>query len=135
MKNLFVNGLSKGKFESDEEVQNYLKENNIINSWKTIVKIVNVEEYQQDLQKKSHSNKWVNDHNRSCNSHDNYDKNDVWDFVPQKPIALLNSAIMTDFGTFKLTPLSLNEARDLVHKRGFFSHVGHDSTCCIMGIS
>jgi hypothetical protein len=40
-------------------------------------------------------------------------------------IALLNSAVLTDFGHYEMSPISEADAATLVGQRGFVSAVGH----------
>lgn len=45
--------------------------------------------------------------------------------------AILNTSIITAFGSFKYEPLTLVEAQAVI-QNGFTSYVGHDSTCDIL---
>ncbi len=47
-------------------------------------------------------------------------------------IAILNSSILTTFGDYSYTALSLDEAKELL-KDGFISYVAHEATNLIMG--
>lgn len=46
-------------------------------------------------------------------------------------VILLNTSILTTFGTFRYEPLALAEARRLVAD-GFISAIGHDSTANVL---
>lgn len=46
-------------------------------------------------------------------------------------IVIFNTAILTDFGSYDYSEISLNEAKDLV-KDGFRSALGHQATCDII---
>jgi len=45
--------------------------------------------------------------------------------------AVLNTSILTSFGEYRYTEVSLEDAREMV-KRGVESYVGHQSTCDIL---
>ena len=44
------------------------------------------------------------------------------------PVTILNTAILTNFGSYNYVPLTLEESQELI-KDGFQSAVGHQSTC------
>jgi len=50
----------------------------------------------------------------------------------QKPIVLLNTSILTEFGSFEYKPIELDKAKDLIKQRGFVSAIGHESTASVM---
>lgn len=47
-------------------------------------------------------------------------------------IALLNTAIMTEFGEYSYRPIDVENAKRLIESRGFESYIGHPSTAEIM---
>ena len=47
-------------------------------------------------------------------------------------ITLLNTSILTGFGTFEFQPISLAQARDLVKKSEVYSAIGHKETAEIL---
>lgn len=47
-------------------------------------------------------------------------------------ITILNTSILTTTGTFKLNDITLDEAKNLVHKNDILSAVGHKSTADIL---
>jgi len=48
------------------------------------------------------------------------------------PIAILNASVITADGTFTLTTISLDEARELIRDREIDSAVGHESTATLL---
>ena len=46
-------------------------------------------------------------------------------------VTILNSSILTNFGEFKYSKISIEEAKKLIQD-GFESAVGHESTCDIL---
>lgn len=46
-------------------------------------------------------------------------------------VTLLNTSILTEFGSYNYEPISLEQARELV-RNGFNSVVGHQSTCDVL---
>ncbi len=46
-------------------------------------------------------------------------------------ITILNTSILTSFGSFKYEPLTLEESKDLISEE-FESAVGHQSTCDVL---
>ena len=48
-------------------------------------------------------------------------------------ITILNTSILTNYGSFKYEPLTLEESKTLI-SMGFESAVGHQSTCDILTI-
>lgn len=46
-------------------------------------------------------------------------------------VTILNSSILTNFGSYNYEPLTLDEAKSLI-LQGFESAVGHQSTCDIL---
>jgi hypothetical protein len=46
----------------------------------------------------------------------------------EHPLLLLNSAVLTEFGTFAHRRLTLREARALVERRFWLSAIGHEAT-------
>jgi len=47
-------------------------------------------------------------------------------------VYILNSAVLTNFGTFKYSPISLTEAKELLLRNEFISAVGHEETAKLM---
>ncbi len=47
-------------------------------------------------------------------------------------ITILNTSILTEFGSYLYTPLTLNEAKELVRTTNFQSAIGHESTAAII---
>jgi hypothetical protein len=47
-------------------------------------------------------------------------------------LAILNTSIVTSFGSFKYEPLSLENAHDLCHIKETLSAIGHQSTAEIL---
>lgn len=48
-----------------------------------------------------------------------------------KKVTILNSSILTNFGSYTYEPLTLSEAKELIQE-GFESAVGHQATCEIL---
>lgn len=48
-------------------------------------------------------------------------------------VALLNSPVLTSYGSFEYSPIGLEEAKERL-KLGFISFIGHSSTCEILKI-
>lgn len=46
-------------------------------------------------------------------------------------ITILNTSILTNYGEYKYSPITLEEARDMVYD-GFISAIGHQSTANII---
>ena len=44
---------------------------------------------------------------------------------------ILNTSILTTFGSFNYSPINVNEAKEMI-KNGFESAVGHQSTCDVL---
>lgn len=49
-----------------------------------------------------------------------------------KRITLLNTSILTDYGTFEFSPIDLESAKNLLRENGFESAIGHQSTADIL---
>lgn len=49
-------------------------------------------------------------------------------------IAILNTPILTDVGTYKLSSITLEQAQKLVNKNDFDSYIGHQATSEILSI-
>lgn len=48
-------------------------------------------------------------------------------------LALLNTSILTNFGSYSYSPLFLQEVKDKIEEyEGFKSYVGHQSTCDVL---
>lgn len=48
------------------------------------------------------------------------------------PVAILNTSILTDVGSYKLIDVSLETAKELIRNNSFVSAVGHKSTSDIL---
>lgn len=46
-------------------------------------------------------------------------------------VTILNTSILTNFGSYKYEPLTLTESKELI-SNGFESAVGHQSTCDVL---
>jgi len=46
-------------------------------------------------------------------------------------VTILNTSILTTFGTFNYAPITVNEAKKMI-ENGFESAVGHQSTCDVL---
>ena len=49
-----------------------------------------------------------------------------------KPIAILNTAIVTTDGLYRITPITLEVARELLNRASMLSAIGHQSTADIL---
>lgn len=49
----------------------------------------------------------------------------------ENSIVIFNTTILTDFGSYDYSEISLDEAKDLV-KNGFRSAIGHQATCDVI---
>lgn len=49
-------------------------------------------------------------------------------------IAILNTPILTDVGTYKLSSITLEQAQKLVNENDFDSYIGHQATSEILSI-
>lgn len=49
-------------------------------------------------------------------------------------IAILNTPILTDVGTYKLSNITLEQAQKLVNENDFDSYIGHQATSEILSI-
>lgn len=49
-----------------------------------------------------------------------------------KPVTILNTSILTDFGDYSYSPISVNEVKTWVNRNGFQSAIGHESTARII---
>ena len=49
-----------------------------------------------------------------------------------KKITLLNTSILTNYGTFEYSPIELGEAQKLLQENEFESAIGHSSTAQIL---
>lgn len=49
-----------------------------------------------------------------------------------KKITLLNTSILTNYGTFEYFPIELSEAQKLIQENTFESAIGHSSTADIL---
>lgn len=47
-------------------------------------------------------------------------------------ITLLNTSILTNYGTFEYTPINLDDAKKIVKENGVQSAIGHSSTAEIL---
>lgn len=45
--------------------------------------------------------------------------------VRTNPVALFNAPVLTDFGQYELSPISVLDAAELIAQRGYFSAIGH----------
>ncbi len=52
--------------------------------------------------------------------------------VTHLPVVLLNTPVLTDFGSYRMRPTDETEARDLVSRHGFVSAIGHEAAARIM---
>lgn len=49
-----------------------------------------------------------------------------------KPIAILNTTIVTTDGLYRITPITLEVARELLNRNSMLSAIGHQSTADIL---
>lgn len=49
-------------------------------------------------------------------------------------IAILNTPILTDIGTYKLSNITLEQAQKLINSNEFISYIGHQATAEIISI-
>ena len=61
-----------------------------------------------------------------------YQVSSLFDYSKKK-VTILNTSILTAFGSFKYEKLTIEEAKKLIEK-GFESAVGHQSTCDVINI-
>ncbi len=52
-------------------------------------------------------------------------------YLGEESVTILNTAILTNYGIFRYTPISLEEGKKLI-ANGFTSAVGHQSTCDVI---
>ena len=50
----------------------------------------------------------------------------------ERKTVLLNTSILTDYGIFGYTPLTLEDARDIAQRENYESAIGHESTAEIL---
>lgn len=131
MKNLFINGIGHGKFNSQKEVEEYLNKNNFIASWSCRIKIVDTEEYQAILEKKSID---YTNNVAPSNAFGNVDfeDRDPEDGILRSPVAFLNSPILTEEGEFKYTKITLKEVIAYMSLLNYDSYIGHQSTADVL---
>lgn len=48
------------------------------------------------------------------------------------PVYILNTSILTNFGSFNYEPVQLDTAKEMIYQRGFVSAIGHQSTADIL---
>ena len=48
------------------------------------------------------------------------------------PVAILNSPVLTGWGVYSWTPLTVEEAKELIAKHGYESAVGHEATAAFL---
>jgi len=48
------------------------------------------------------------------------------------PVYILNTSILTNYGSFNYEPIQLNNAKEMISQRGFVSAIGHQSTADIL---